>query len=195
MNLHELARKYSTDKGVDDGRKYNNGTYGKNYTYIYEQIIDVLDPETILEIGISSGASMKMWREYLPEVDITAIEINPEKFNRKKLESLNIDIIIGDQSDEKTLDNIKKTFDIIIDDGSHIVKDQIKSFETLWSKLNNGGFYVIEDLHTSLKDYSTGIIKYLLELRRKDIKFIEIIRTNVKYNYVLAVINKKNGNI
>ena len=40
-------------------------------------------------------------------------------------------------------------FDIIIDDGSHIVAHQIISFKTLFPYLKSGGIYVIEDLFSS----------------------------------------------
>ncbi|HEY6398131.1 MAG TPA: hypothetical protein VIX82_11820, partial [Solirubrobacteraceae bacterium] len=37
-------------------------------------------------------------------------------------------------------------FDIVIDDGSHIGREVIASFELLWDSVRPGGFYVIEDL-------------------------------------------------
>jgi hypothetical protein len=39
--------------------------------------------------------------------------------------------------------------DIIIDDGGHINSDVISSFEILFPKLNNFGFYIIEDIENS----------------------------------------------
>ena len=38
------------------------------------------------------------------------------------------------------------TFDVIIDDGSHLVDHIIGSFEILWPKVKSKGFYCIEDL-------------------------------------------------
>lgn len=40
-------------------------------------------------------------------------------------------------------------YDIIIDDGSHMVRHVIASFEALFPYLRRGGLYIIEDLHTS----------------------------------------------
>jgi len=40
-------------------------------------------------------------------------------------------------------------FDIIVDDGGHHVHQQITSFEHLWPHLNDKGYYIVEDTHTS----------------------------------------------
>ncbi len=37
------------------------------------------------------------------------------------------------------------SFDIIIDDGSHMNRDVIKSFELLFPLLNDNGIYIVED--------------------------------------------------
>ena len=80
-------------------------------------------------------------------INITGFDINPDfqKFNRQYN---NIKILIGDQSNENDLQQLKyKQYDIIIDDGYHASKHQQISFKTLWSSLKSGGYYIIEDLH------------------------------------------------
>ncbi len=42
-----------------------------------------------------------------------------------------------------------EVYDIIIDDGSHLNADIIKTFQFFYSRLAPGGIYVIEDLHCS----------------------------------------------
>ena len=39
-----------------------------------------------------------------------------------------------------------RSFQIIIDNGSHLPSDIIKTFNNLWRNLKDGGFYIIEDL-------------------------------------------------
>jgi hypothetical protein len=39
--------------------------------------------------------------------------------------------------------------DVVLDDGSHKMKHIAASLESLFPKLNNGGTYLIEDLHTA----------------------------------------------
>ena len=38
-------------------------------------------------------------------------------------------------------------FDVIIDDGSHLIDHQIKSFNILKEKMKPGGIYIIEDVN------------------------------------------------
>jgi demethylmacrocin O-methyltransferase len=64
----------------------------------------------------------------------------------------NTEIFCGSQSDEKILSKIVnkyKKFDIIIDDGSHVNKDVIKTFNFLFPFLSENGLYFIEDIQTS----------------------------------------------
>ena len=114
---------------------------------------------TILEIGVSQGGSLQMWRRFFgPFSKIIGIDINSRY---KKLEEEGIYIRIGDQSDVKFLETIISEFgvpDIIIDDGSHIMDHVIKSFEFLYPKLSKNGIYVVEDLHTAYnKKFGGGL--------------------------------------
>lgn len=104
----------------------------------------------ILEIGISHGGSIQLWKKYFgDQVHIFAVDINPEC---KKLEEENTTIFIGSQSDRAFLNKISAEMpelDIIIDDGGHTMVQQKTSFEQLYLKLKEGGLYIVEDTHTS----------------------------------------------
>ena len=150
--LTDLANHYKTDKGT----VYD---CAHHYTILYQEIIsDILDKNPykkvdLLEIGLNPDSadnipSLLMWNDYFNKnINITGFDINPDfqKFNRQYN---NIKILIGDQSNENDLQQLKyKQYDIIIDDGYHASKHQQISFKTLWSSLKSGGYYIIEDLH------------------------------------------------
>ncbi len=105
---------------------------------------------TILEIGVSQGGSLQMWKNYFgPDAMIYGIDIDPKC---KDLEEENVEIFIGSQSDRKFLREIIKKvpkFDILIDDGGHTMKQQKNSYEELFQHVNENGVYLCEDLHTS----------------------------------------------
>lgn len=99
----------------------------------------------LLEIGVNTGNSLKIWKQYFMLADIWGLDINPEC---KKFEGDRVTVIIGDQTDRELLATLP-SFDIIIDDGGHTMKQQQISFEVLYPKLNQEGWYFIEDLNTS----------------------------------------------
>ena len=106
---------------------------------------------TILEIGVSLGGSLAMWRKYFAAATIVGIDINGACAQFAKPEQ-KIFVEIGDQSNPAFLDQVcdkHNNIDIIIDDGSHINSHVIASFEHLFPKLNDGGIYIIEDMCTS----------------------------------------------
>lgn len=112
----------------------------------------------ILEIGVYQGGSLQMWKSYFgPGASIYAIDIHP---SCKQFEDDQTRIFIGSQSDPAFLRELMKEIpkpDIILDDGGHMMHQQITSFEHLFEHLKVGGVYLIEDLHTSYwKEYDGG---------------------------------------
>jgi hypothetical protein len=140
--LNKLAKKYSTDKGSN----------GHNYVETYSLFFDPIrnDVKNLLEIGIDKGASIKMWLDYFPNAVIYGVDILKSKFWQKKNDRFIPSICRQDEMHK--LDVIKGIkFDIIIDDGSHAAHDQQITFQSMFDRLNPGGLYVIEDLHTKRK--------------------------------------------
>jgi hypothetical protein len=69
----------------------------------------------------------------------------------------------GDQADEVRLQEIADRygpFDMVIDDGSHVTVHQAATIRALLPRVRSGGFYVIEDVHTSVKASSTRAVDY-----------------------------------
>jgi len=138
MNLSSLAIKHGTDKGPG----YHN------YTALYEMMFAGIreEPLKILEIGVLEGASLRMWCDFFPNAEIHGMDINSDC---NVFADDRITIHIGDQGDRRDLEKIGIDFDIVIDDGSHCVSDQIESFKVLWP--NTRLIYVVEDVYTSYK--------------------------------------------
>jgi len=115
-------------------------------------------PVLMLEIGVLAGGSTRMWKSYFhKDSRIVGIDINS---SCKELECDGIDIHIGDQNDKNFIESLIEkygSFDIVLDDGSHINQHQINTFEWLFPHIVDGGIYLIEDTHTSYwKDCNGG---------------------------------------
>ncbi|RAI85583.1 class I SAM-dependent methyltransferase [Algoriphagus yeomjeoni] len=120
----------------------------------------------ILEIGIGGyddpklgGASLRLWKNYFSNSQIFGIDL----YDKSQLNQHRIKTFKGSQIDSGFLNQVVsevETFDIIIDDGSHISSHVIFTFEYLFPFLTPGGFYVIEDLQTSYwEEYNGGFQK------------------------------------
>ncbi len=104
----------------------------------------------LLEIGVFQGGSLELWRSHFGQrATIFGIDIDPACAARCDAPN---QVRIGSQSDPAFLRATVAEMggvDLVIDDGSHIGRDQRASFAALWPLLNDGGLYVIEDLLTS----------------------------------------------
>ena len=68
---------------------------------------------------------------------------------------------------------MRDKFDIIIDDGSHNIRDQIISFNILFRKLIKHGMYVIEDAsqYKAMKNLNLDNLKnFLVKVLDPDLK-------------------------
>jgi hypothetical protein len=134
--------------------------YFHNFTPIYERFLfDKRETlQTMIEVGVLEGGSMKMWDTYftgaklLLGLDITLEKVKPETqySDRVKLE-------VCDPRNTKQLEPMMKKYsitpgsvDLIIDDASHIVSHQIVNLLNMWKYVKTGGMYIIEDVHTSV---------------------------------------------
>ncbi len=117
----------------------------------------------LLEIGVQNGGSLEIWQKYFPNAEIIlGCDINP-CCGKLTYDEPKVHIIIGDVNSDVTEDNIthcSPSFDIIIDDGSHKSSDIIKTFARYFSKINDGGLFVAEDLHCSYWSEFDGGLYY-----------------------------------
>lgn len=102
----------------------------------------------IAEIGIYSGGSLLMWRDYFgDQCHIHGIDLAPET---RAYEQEGIDVHIGDQADPQFWARFKANVprvDVVIDDGGHQAHQQIAALRALLPHITAGGVYICEDIH------------------------------------------------
>jgi hypothetical protein len=133
----------------------------EHYFPIYEKYLSPWRNKslTFIEIGVSQGGSLQMWRRFFgPYATIVGLDINS---TCARYEEPGIHIRIGDQSDENFLSKLIEEFgtpDVILDDGSHQMQHIKKTFEYLYPRISKNGLYIVEDLHTAyLEEFGGGI--------------------------------------
>lgn len=157
MNFDKLFRHYNSDKGssfVDNDNKF---VRGHNFSSFYDQYFNKFKNQkiNILEIGVFSGASSASFANYFERAKIFCIDINLSnfKFSSKKFKVFHVDIsntrMIHDFLKKNKIEEEEKYFDIIIDDASHKLSDQIKSLFFFSKYMKSKGIYVIEDYNFS----------------------------------------------
>ena len=151
-NMEDAAdrAKATSDEPGDLERFFRHGVHRQihkppNYFPIYERHLERFRnrPVTMLEIGVSHGGSLQMWKSYLgPEAQIWGVDIDERC---KALEEDQIAIRIGDQSDRSFLRELVSEMpeiDIVLDDGGHKMEQQIRSFEEIYPHLAETGVYL-----------------------------------------------------
>ena len=138
-------------------RKYFDANTTGNGIYKWVHYFDIYDrylskyagrPVHVMEIGVYSGGSLAMWRDYFgEECQIYGVDIQPVC---RSYEAEKIKIIIGDQADRAMWKDVRAQIprlDVVIDDGGHEPEMQIVTLEELLPFLSPGGVYICEDVH------------------------------------------------
>jgi ubiquinone/menaquinone biosynthesis C-methylase UbiE len=222
-SLDYLFEYFNSDKGeryinqyTHPSKKNNIKIQAHGYSKFYQEIFYPIKNEelNIIEVGSFYGNASAALFFYFKNSKIYGADINPDMFRYKadRIESLYVNSSsLSSIKNELINKNIK--FDIIIEDASHMLKDQIISLFYLFPVLNKGGYFIIEeldfpetredmrvnhhapDLKTILisvlekKDFNSQYIdentkKYFLE----NIEYIKIDRGNMNE---IAIIKKK----
>lgn len=133
--------------GADIGCNDKGGTH--SYVDSYDKLLAPYRESftSILEIGLAKGDSIKLWDRYFRKSRIVGCDLSivfevPESVNGNTIECFGADATTQDFVDKLG----GKRFDIIIDDGSHLHQDQVKTFNLLKSSMNKGGVYIMEDI-------------------------------------------------
>lgn len=181
--LRDLVEKYGTDKNLS------------GYTPTYFELFDSIKNSvtSVLEIGLGTldpsipssfcgntrlyehykpGGSLRVWRDYFINANIYGVDIAKDcMFSEERIKTFLFDSSEQNYTDYY-LENLN--FDIIIDDGNHDPKYQIKTLRNLLPKLKDGGYYVIEDVNgyggeeRLLIDYKEEFLKLVGEYSISD---------------------------
>ena len=176
--------------------------YKKNLEEIRNRNID------ILEIGSAKGDGLASFYFYFPNSSLIGIDNNPFRIRYK---SKRIRYIYSDVSSRKIMENLtnhlNKKFDLIIEDSSHLLIDQIISFVENFKNLKGKGIYVVEDLNFSEiheKYNPTGesinlktILKKIINKEKIDThlineKQLNYLKNNIETLKIFKCKNKKN---
>ena len=151
--LHELGERYRPSKRTHD--------YLRHYWSHFRDIRD--GARRVVEIGVQTDRSIRMWEEFFPKAEILGIDIDPRC---KVFEGGRRRVFIGDQLDTAFLERFAAEtgggFDVVIDDGLHTAEAILTSFSVLFPALAPRGIYAVEDLI-----HSEGVVEFFASLAHR----------------------------
>jgi hypothetical protein len=156
MTLQEIYLKHKRGDWPDKGSVHS-------YIEFYEEVLAPYrrKAKNILEIGLMSGESLRMWSEYFTGT-VYGIDCDLKPVNGLADLSGAIaegyNIVIGDASNEqdirKFFTGIK--FDVVIEDAGHDLQQQIDIFNTIKPYLSDNSIYISEDLQSIENAHALG---------------------------------------
>lgn len=182
-NYHQILSKYSQKTEKDTVH-----SYGK----IYEKILKEFQGRnnlTILEIGILNGAFIQILHEIFPYAEIYGIDINLGNYIYDR-NNPKIHLYEMDGTREETADYLNECFDLIIEDGSHLMVHQKQTLDAFSPYLKKNGIYITENIvqgnEQLKKDLETIGYKHNLRMEWMDLTF-----NKQRFDDILAIFRKR----
>ena len=155
-DLNFLFEYFNSDKGEKYINQYTHPSKRDNikiiahgYSKFYENYFFEFknDKVNILEIGSFYGNASAAMFFYFRNANIFGADINPDMFNytSKRIKSFFVNSS-SVSSIQKNIIDKKIEYKIIIEDASHMLKDQIISLFYLFPILESGGYFIVEEL-------------------------------------------------
>jgi 23S rRNA U2552 (ribose-2'-O)-methylase RlmE/FtsJ len=143
----------------------------------------------VVEIGVFSGGSLRMWRDYFGDrARIYGVDIEPAT---RAAAGDRIEVHIGDQADPRFWEAFREAVpvvDVVIEDGGHETAQQIATLEGLLPHMRGGGVYVCEDIFRAFKgfhSYVDAMTRHLHSLTNEQfLRHVESVHT---YPYVTVI--------
>ena len=155
-DLNFLCEFFNSDKGEKFKNQYDKPSkdnkekvVSHGYAKIYEKYFYRYKEKrlNIIELGSFYGNASAAFFFFFKNSQIYSADINPDMYiyRSKRLKNF-----FTDTSSRSSIENdiIKKNvkFDLIIEDASHMLKDQIISLFILFKILKPGGYFIIEEI-------------------------------------------------
>ena len=181
---------------VDNSRTDKNTTH--SYLELYQNLL-ISKKETalnVLEIGISSGGSIKLWSDFFTNANIYGLDI------------MNIDNIWKEIKDKEKIilytstdaydDNFFITYflntnikcDFMLDDGPHTLESMIKFIKLYSQIMTDNGILIIEDVQSW--DWIDILKNEVPEDMKKFIKIYDLRPNKGRYDDIVFTIDRSN---
>lgn len=147
LTLDEIAIECGTDKS---SKCHGFASFYDKHLFTRKD-----DGVKILEIGVKNGDSLNMWARYFVNGEVHGADIRPERAARVDEGIFVHHVDQGDVESLESLFEVVGMVDVLIDDGSHKMSHQQNTLDVGMEYINDGGVFIMEDLHTSMPEYKS----------------------------------------
>jgi hypothetical protein len=146
--------------------------------------------KAVMEIGISEGGSIKLWNDYFINANIFGLDIIKMRtsINDIKNNYPRINLLLETDAYNMDVNFFKNKFDIIIEDGDHVLSSQIKTINNFLPLLKEDGILIIEDIQDI--EHIKELYDNTPEEYKKYIRHYDLRGNKYRYDDILFVINK-----
>ena len=203
-SLESLCSYYNSDKATY--HHYNNANEKEKshgYTKFYEKHLNSIKNNkiNILEIGSYKGSSAAAFAKYFSNAQIFCLDINLRnfKYSSKRIHAFGLDVSSQNMTNKflKKIDFFTKikSFDVIIDDGSHALKDILIALNFFYRYVRKEGFYIIEDYKfPNYFDHLNDVNDIKIDEMINKININELFASKIiENNNINLLLNKKNN--
>ena len=191
QDLNYLCEYFNSDKGEKFKNQYakpskqeDKKIIAHGYAKIYEKYLKERKDEylNIIELGSFYGNASAAFYFYFKNSQIYSADINPDMYlyRSKRLKNFFTDTS-SRTSIEKNILSRNIEFDLIIEDASHMLKDQIISLFILFKNLRSGGFFIVEEIDFPEKREDMRVGQEFPDLKKILNKIINKENFNSKY--------------
>lgn len=184
----QVMSKYSSYNHAFGTEKDTTHSYGP----LYEEVLKEFEGRNhlaFLEIGVLGGSFLQVLHELFPEADIYGIDINLQNY-LYDTKNPRIHLYEMDATREETADYLNVCFDLIIDDGSHLMVHQKQSLDVFAPYLKKNGKYITENIiqgnEQLRKDLETIGYKHNLEM-----EWVDLTHKKQRFDDIVAIFHRR----
>jgi hypothetical protein len=147
---------FTTEFGTDKSPyfyKDDPNSHRHAYSAVYDLIFANLRFQPIIfgELGILDNSSMHAWRSYFPNATLYGFEYFAERIDAARTHALpRTHYVPADIGDTRlffeAVNSTEQTFDVLIDDSTHLFEHQINFINVAVDFVKPGGMVIVEDI-------------------------------------------------
>ena len=187
MSLEEIADNSRTDKNTTN-----------SYLPLYQQLLmgKKETAKNVLEVGICTGGSIKLWSDYFTNANVYGLDImniNKVWESIKDTEKIILHTSIDAYNHDFFVTNfLNKNIkcDFMLDDGPHTLESMIKFIQLYSQIMTDDGILIIEDVESW--DWINILTTVVPEELKKFIKTYDLRSIKNRYDDIVFTIDKFN---